>query len=69
MEYDDGQGNITVYENIDVYLQGTSSLQYPVKNYKIKSWVDSGKESKLKFVPPGMEDDWVKDSTYTLKCD
>lgn len=70
MEYNDGNGNIEVFDNIDVYLQGTSSLQYPVKNYKIKSWVDAGKTTKLKFVPPGKEDyGWVKDSTYTLKCD
>ena len=70
MEYDDGAGNIHVFDNIDVYLQGTSSLQYPVKNYKIKSWVDAEKTSKLKFVPPGTEElGWVNDSTYTLKCD
>lgn len=69
MEYDDGAGNIFVYDNIDVYLQGTSSLQYPVKNYKIKSWVDQEKTTKLKFVPPNMEGEWVDDSTYTLKCD
>ena len=69
MEYNDGAGNIIVYDNMDVYLQGTSSLQYPVKNYKIKAWADAKKESKLKFVPPGMEDNWVKDSKYTLKCD
>jgi hypothetical protein len=70
MEYDDGEGNIHVFDNIDVYLQGTSSLQYPVKNYKIKSWVDAEKTSKLKFVPPGKEElGWVNDSTYTLKCD
>ena len=69
MEYDDGEGNIHVYDNIDVYLQGTSSLQYPVKNYKIKAWVDQEKTSKLKFVPPNMEGEWVNDSAYTLKCD
>ena len=70
MEYNDGAGNIHVYNNIDVYLQGTSSLQYPVKNYKIKAWVDEEKTEKLKFTPPGKDDlGWVNDSTYTLKCD
>lgn len=26
------------YPDVDIYLQGTSSLQYPVKNYKIKNY-------------------------------
>ena len=69
MEYDDGEGNIIVYNNVEVYLQGTSSLQYPVKNYKIKTYVDEDKSSKFKFTPPNKADDWVPDSTYTLKCD
>ena len=69
MEYDDGEGNIIVYDNVDVYLQGTSSLQYPVKNYKIKSWVDQEKTSKFKFVPPNKDGEWVADNCYTLKCD
>ena len=69
MEYDDGEGNIIVYDNVDVYLQGTSSLQYPVKNYKIKTWVDQEKTAKFKFVPPNKEGEWVDDNCYTLKCD
>ena len=69
MEYNDGNGNIVVYDNVDVYLQGTSSLQYPVKNYKIKSYADANRTSKFKFVPPGKEGEWVEDYTYTLKCD
>ena len=68
MEYNDGEGNIVVYDNVDVYLQGTSSLQYPVKNYKIKSWVDQEKTAKFKFAPPNAPD-WVEDNCYTLKCD
>ena len=67
MEYDDG-GNIFVYDNRCLFTR-YSSLQYPVKNYKIKSWVDQEKTTKLKFVPPNMEGEWVDDSTYTLKCD
>jgi hypothetical protein len=31
--YIDDNGAISKYNNIDVYLQGTSSLDYPVKNY------------------------------------
>jgi hypothetical protein len=69
MEYNDGEGNITIFDNVDVYLQGTSSLQYPVKNYKIKCYNDAERTSKNKIVPPGKEDVWVGDYTYTLKCD
>ena len=69
MEFDDGDGNITVYENVDVYLQGTSSLQYPVKNYKIKCYNDVERTSKNKIILPGKETEWVEDYTYTLKCD
>ena len=69
MEYDDGEGNITIYENVDVYLQGTSSLQYPVKNYKIKAYVDQDRTTKFKFAPPNKEGEWVGDYTYTFKCD
>ena len=69
MEYNDGEGNIVVYDNVDVYLQGTSSLQYPVKNYKIKAYADADRSSKFKFVPPGLEGTWVEDYTYTFKCD
>jgi hypothetical protein len=69
MEYNDGEGNISIFENVDVYLQGTSSLQYPVKNYKIKCYNDAERTSKNKIVPPGKEKEWVGDYTYTLKCD
>ena len=72
MEFHDVDGNITVYENMEVYLQGTSSLQYPVKNYQLKHYDKPTGESdrkKLKFVPPVKENDWVPDSTYTLKVD
>lgn len=69
MEFNDGEGNITVYDNVDVYLQGTSSLQYPVKNYKIKAYQDVERKVKNKFVPSLKEDEWTSDYTYTLKCD
>lgn len=37
-KYHDAAGNwfTEVYNDVDVYLQGTSSLTYPVKNYQIK---------------------------------
>lgn len=69
MEFNDGEGNVIVYDNVDVYLQGTSSLQYPVKNYKIKCYNDAERKSKNKIVPPIKEGEWVPDYTYTFKCD
>lgn len=66
-------------ENVDVYLQGTSSLEYPVKNFQIKvfeknSGAYTGTETrkKKKILPPFKTnaDGWYKaDSVYTLKCD
>ena len=69
MEYDDGKGNITVFNNVDVYTQGTSSLQYPIKNYKIKAYADAEHKTKFKCTPPGMEEKWKPDYVYTLECD
>lgn len=67
------------YNDVDVYLQGTSTLQFPIKNYKIKAYKTKEDEQgnlirdgKNKFIPPNKEneDGWlVPDSTYTLKCD
>jgi hypothetical protein len=74
----------TKFPDVDVFLQGTSSLEYPVKNYKIKVYDESslklteknGKVSvsrdKFKFIPPGQSGStgwWTEDSVYTLKCD
>lgn len=69
MEVNDGSGNITVYDNVDVYLQGTSSLQYPIKNYKIKVYSDDNHKVKNKIVPSWKEEDWKPDYVYTFKCD
>ena len=62
------------YEDVDVYLQGTSSLQFPIKNYKIKCFktVDGARGGKYKFIPPNKigDPEWqIPDSVYTLKCD
>jgi len=42
-KYHDDSGNwyTEKYEDVDVYLQGTSSLKYAVKNYKIKLYKNS----------------------------
>lgn len=70
---------VWMHENdVDVYLQGTSSLEYPVKNYQIKIFeIENGKRNKKKIFPPFKSDSngngidgWtVKDYIYTLKCD
>jgi hypothetical protein len=65
-------GNIETIENVELYLQGTSSLQYPVKNYKIKKYnlpIGASGRKKEEFVPSIKEGEWVVDSTYTLKVD
>ena len=72
MEFHHVDGTIEVFDNVDVYLQGTSSLQYPVKNYKIKKYnlpTENPDRKKEKFYVPTKEDEWVADNTYTLKCD
>lgn len=61
-------------ENVDVYLQGTSSLVYPVKNYQIKTFSHTNDGSRIKnpILPPTIEENdssWIKDSVFTLKCD
>lgn len=59
--------------NVDVYLQGTSSLEYPVKNYQIKVFeIVDGKRKKKNILPPGKNADngwYTPASVYTLKCD
>ena len=52
----------------DVYLQGTSSLAYPVKNYKIKTIKDPLTGKKVKMVMDPYEH-WLADTAWTLKCD
>lgn len=63
--------------NVDVLLQGTSSLNYPVKNYQLKIYEDDTKANKRKkvavkppYVSKDIENDWITPSyIYTLKCD
>lgn len=61
-----------LYPYVVVQTQGTSSLLYPVKNYKVifyKNPEETGDivfhtKKKIKF-----KEDWEEDSAYTLKCD
>lgn len=66
------------YDDVDVYLQGTSSLTYPVKNYQIKIYKPDTETKyhgeKLPFYPPNVTEQigWYAESAdyvYTLKCD
>lgn len=75
---DTGSWNTVKFPDVDVYLQGTSTLQFPIKNYKIKTFntvIENGVEKrgkKYKFIPPnkvGQEGWLVNDNVYTLKCD
>lgn len=79
---DAGEVVVTPYPNVDVFLQGTSSLKYPVKNYQIKVYsekpedqygqVAGGKDSKkIEVYPPAKNvTTWTTPSyIYTLKCD
>lgn len=66
IEIDNGNGDIEVWDSVDVYLQGTSSLQYPVKNYKLKIFEDIAKTKKKKVK---LKDTWAPENTFTLKCD
>ena len=62
---------VETFPNVDVYLQGTSSLKYPVKNYQIKVYEDDNAGKKKAILPPKVDDlEWpTKSYIYTLKCD
>lgn len=60
----EGYGQSFDLDNCIVNWQGTSSLQYAVKNYKIKLRNTDG--SKYKHA---LHDNWIKESTFTLKAD
>jgi len=73
-------GVVTLYhDDVDVYLQGTSSLAYPVKNYQIKinqlildPNTQNYSRSKLADLPPLQDAStgwYTPSSVYTLKCD
>lgn len=77
--YENGTQKIEPFYNLDVSLQGTSSLSYPVKNYKIYNYekpsigttIPAGEYEEVPFVPKGISSDknWYASSFYTLKCD
>jgi hypothetical protein len=71
--YIDSEGALQrdTFYNVDVLLQGTSSLKYPVKNYQIKVYDNTTMGEKSAITPPGTTaTEWPTSSyVYTLKCD
>lgn len=60
----EGYGQSFDLDNCTVNWQGTSSLQYAVKNYKIK--LKNADGTKYKHA---LYDNWIEESTFTLKAD
>jgi hypothetical protein len=64
----DGQKIVQQLKNADIYLQGTSTLEYPVRNYLITNYSETSTGSLERFAP-GPRQEWYPDSSFTLKCD
>lgn len=60
-----------VYTNVDIGLQGTSTLAYPVKNYRINLYKNDvkGKKLRVQFTNPIDNVTWREEYRYTMKCD
>lgn len=52
-----------------IQTQGTSSLLYPVKNYKVIIYEDNMDNPYNKKYKVKMDDNWEAENAYTLKCD
>lgn len=65
--YKDTNDNEVIWQHAIIQTQGTSTLAFPVKNYKIKLYEDdfTTKVYTDAFSDKGWRDDYV----YTLKCD
>lgn len=59
-----GQSFTLTGKNSTVQYQGTSSMAYPIKNYKLKLKDENGKKFKFKIIGDGQPE-----STFTLKAD
>lgn len=55
-----------VWQYTTVATQGTSTLQFPIKNFKVKVYDQNGKKSPKSFKT---EEGWDSEYVYTLKCD
>lgn len=72
------EGAEQIFNFAQVALQGTSSLEYPIRNYRLylyESLDENPKQDKYgnniyngktKFSP---KEDWIPESKFTLKCD
>lgn len=57
---------------IEVHTQGTSTLQYPVPNFKFTFWQYNQEQQLVPYYPPLIkksEQDYYHECTYTSKCD
>lgn len=61
----------TAYTNVDIGLQGTSTLAYPNKNYRVNLYKDNqkGKKLRVQFTNPIDNVTWREEYRYTMKCD
>lgn len=78
-----GKKEYQFYKNVDILLQGTSTLRYPVKNYRVRYYTEDGRGKKLKleFENPSdgvvvnldgeneFKTKWKPEYQYTMKCD
>lgn len=78
-----GKKEYKFYKNVDILLQGTSTLRYPVKNYRVRYYTEDGhgKKLKLEFENPSdgivvnldgeneFKTKWKPEYQYTMKCD
>ena len=65
--YKDTNDNEVTWQHAIIQTQGTSTLAFPVKNYKIKLYED---DFKTKVYTDAFSDKgWRDDYVYTLKCD
>lgn len=78
----DKRKHVQVFKNVETTLQGTSTLAYIIKNYKIKLYeynAKKGKDSKQKIAlgnpiegfnaDGSYKVEWKKESKFTLKAD
>lgn len=65
--YKDTEDHETVWQHVMIQTQGTSTLAFPVKNYKIKMYLADFKTKA--YTDAFRSLGWLDDYVYTLKCD
>lgn len=57
-----------IWNYTTIATQGTSTLQFPIKNFKIRIYNDDGYKNK-KYVSFQSTEGWADEYVFTLKCD